>query len=231
MPSAFCLRDRWSGNRRDSLDTLGLPSDRAPTRELTQEPDWLRGAPDRLGGPERGRCRMDGDRCEGLAAPARRGGPGPSWLGSAGRCGDAPSRAAAPDTEALPEVAGVDGVEDDAVAEARAEVQQRLMVGGTLLITVAVGAVGRETAEQLYGADLVRRACCRWLRELRLERFHPCPRRGSGPRGTRWSSWATDAGGGTRARRRTPRCSRPSRSARRSGACSSGCRRSRMTSP
>ncbi|CAM5302574.1 hypothetical protein SFUMM280S_10694 [Streptomyces fumanus] len=44
MPSAFCLRDRWSGNRRDSLDTLGLPSDRAPTRELTQEPDWLRGA-------------------------------------------------------------------------------------------------------------------------------------------------------------------------------------------
>ncbi|MGW2464459.1 transcriptional regulator [Streptomyces sp. NPDC001761] len=63
-----------------------------------------------------------------------------------------------PDTEALPEVSGVDGLEDDVVAEARAEARQRLMVGDTSLITVAVDAMGRETAEQLYGADLVRRA-------------------------------------------------------------------------
>ncbi|WP_333744040.1 transcriptional regulator [Streptomyces ardesiacus] len=67
-------------------------------------------------------------------------------------------RAAAPDTEALPEVSGVSGLEDDVVAEARAEARQRLMVGDTSLITVAVDAMGRETAEQLYGADLVRRA-------------------------------------------------------------------------
>ncbi|MEQ6027925.1 transcriptional regulator [Streptomyces salinarius] len=67
-------------------------------------------------------------------------------------------RAAAPDTEALPEVSGVGGLEDDVVAEARAEARQRLMVGDTSLITVAVDAMGRETAEQLYGADLVRRA-------------------------------------------------------------------------
>lgn len=68
------------------------------------------------------------------------------------------SRAAAPDTEALPEVSGVGGLEDDVVAEARAEARQRLMVGDTSLITVAVDAMGRETAEQLYGADLVCRA-------------------------------------------------------------------------
>ncbi|MCO8308836.1 hypothetical protein NI939_40090 [Streptomyces sp. RKCA-744] len=67
-------------------------------------------------------------------------------------------RAAAPDTEALPEVSGLDGLEDDVVAEARAEARQRLMVGDTSLITVAVDAMGRETAEQLYSADLVRRA-------------------------------------------------------------------------
>ncbi|GGP83939.1 hypothetical protein FHS33_006671 [Streptomyces calvus] len=67
-------------------------------------------------------------------------------------------QAAAPDTEALPEVSGVDGLEDNVVAEARAEARQRLMVGDTSLITVAVDAMGRETAEQLYGADLVRRA-------------------------------------------------------------------------
>lgn len=71
---------------------------------------------------------------------------------------DPKPRAAAPDTEALPEVSGVDGLEDDVVAEARAEARQRLMVGDTSLITVAVDAMGRETAEQLYGADLVRRA-------------------------------------------------------------------------
>jgi len=64
----------------------------------------------------------------------------------------------APDTEALPEVSGVDGLEDDVVAQARTEARQRLMVGDTSLITVAVDAMGRETAEQLYGADLVHRA-------------------------------------------------------------------------
>ncbi|WP_309053546.1 transcriptional regulator, partial [Streptomyces sp.] len=58
-------------------------------------------------------------------------------------------RAAAPDTEALPEVSGVGGLEDDVMAEARAEARQRLMVGDTSLITVAVDAMGRETAEQL----------------------------------------------------------------------------------
>ncbi|KMS82822.1 hypothetical protein ACZ91_56485 [Streptomyces regensis] len=66
--------------------------------------------------------------------------------------------AVVPNTEALPEVSGVDGLEDDVVAEARAEARQRLTVGDTSLITVAVDAMGRETAEQLYGADLVRRA-------------------------------------------------------------------------
>ncbi|APE26819.1 hypothetical protein vnz_37285 (plasmid) [Streptomyces venezuelae] len=64
----------------------------------------------------------------------------------------------APDTEALPEVSGVDGLDDDVVAEARAEARQRLMVGDTSLITVAIDAMGRKTAEQLYGFDLVRRA-------------------------------------------------------------------------
>jgi hypothetical protein len=68
------------------------------------------------------------------------------------------SQAAPPDTEVLPDVSGVDDLEDDVVAEARAEARQRLMMGDTSLITVAVDAMGRETAEQLYGADLVRRA-------------------------------------------------------------------------
>ncbi|WP_371604943.1 helix-turn-helix domain-containing protein (plasmid) [Streptomyces sp. NBC_01220] len=66
-------------------------------------------------------------------------------------------QAPAPDTEALPEVSGVDGLEDDVVAQTRAEARLRLMVGDTSLITVAVDAMGREEAEQLYGADLVRR--------------------------------------------------------------------------
>ncbi|WLQ53790.1 helix-turn-helix domain-containing protein (plasmid) [Streptomyces poriferorum] len=66
-------------------------------------------------------------------------------------------QAPAPDTEALPEVSGVDALEDDVVAQTRAEARQQLMVGDTSLITVAVDAMGREDAEQLYGADLVRR--------------------------------------------------------------------------
>ncbi|MEU3855050.1 helix-turn-helix domain-containing protein [Streptomyces sp. NPDC029554] len=65
---------------------------------------------------------------------------------------------AVPGTDALPEVSGVDGLEDDVVAEARAEARQRLMVGDSSLITVAIDAMGPEAAEQLYGADLVRRA-------------------------------------------------------------------------
>ncbi|MEW2289620.1 helix-turn-helix domain-containing protein [Streptomyces sp. NPDC047841] len=67
-------------------------------------------------------------------------------------------QAAVPDAEALPEVSGVDGLEAAEVAQAREEARQRLMVGDTSLITVAVEAMGRETAEQLYGPDLVRRA-------------------------------------------------------------------------
>lgn len=67
-------------------------------------------------------------------------------------------QAAVPNAEALPEVSGVDGLEAAEVAQARAEARQRLMVGDTSLITVAVDAMGREDAEQLYGRDLVRRA-------------------------------------------------------------------------
>jgi DNA-binding transcriptional ArsR family regulator len=67
-------------------------------------------------------------------------------------------RAATPDTEALPEVTGVNDLDDNAVAEARAEARQRLMVGDTSLITVTVDAMGHEAAEQLYGTNLVRRA-------------------------------------------------------------------------
>ncbi|MFI0742686.1 transcriptional regulator [Streptomyces sp. NPDC021100] len=68
-------------------------------------------------------------------------------------------QAVSPETEeTLPEVSGVEGLEDDVLAQARAEARQRLMVGDTSLITVAVDAMGRETAEQLYGPDLVRRA-------------------------------------------------------------------------
>jgi hypothetical protein len=67
-------------------------------------------------------------------------------------------RAATPDTETLPEVTGVNDLDDNAVAEARAEARQRLMLGDTSLITVPVDAMGRETAKQLYGTNLVRRA-------------------------------------------------------------------------
>ncbi|MFE3144281.1 transcriptional regulator [Streptomyces scopuliridis] len=62
------------------------------------------------------------------------------------------------EAEAPPVVSGVEGLEDEVVAQARAEARQRLMVGDTSLITVAVDAMGREDAEQLYGPDLVRRA-------------------------------------------------------------------------
>ncbi|MFD5881969.1 transcriptional regulator [Streptomyces yangpuensis] len=65
---------------------------------------------------------------------------------------------AAPEAEVLPDVSGVEGLEATEVAQARAEARQRLMQGDSSLITVAVDAMGREAAEQLYGADLVRRA-------------------------------------------------------------------------
>ncbi|MFE2498835.1 winged helix-turn-helix domain-containing protein [Streptomyces scopuliridis] len=69
-------------------------------------------------------------------------------------------QAAAPEaeTEAPPAVSGMEVLEDEVVAQARAEARQRLMLGDTSLITVAVDAMGREDAEQLYGPDLVRRA-------------------------------------------------------------------------
>ncbi|GHI74575.1 transcriptional regulator [Streptomyces spororaveus] len=66
-------------------------------------------------------------------------------------------QAAAPETETLLAV-DLDALEADVVAQARAEARERLMVGDTSLITVALDAMGREDAEQLYGADLVRRA-------------------------------------------------------------------------
>ncbi|MFF8939209.1 transcriptional regulator [Streptomyces paradoxus] len=65
---------------------------------------------------------------------------------------------AVPGTEALPEVSSVGSLGDEVVAQARTEARQRLMVGDTSLINVAVNAMGRETAEQLYGPNLVRRA-------------------------------------------------------------------------
>ncbi|MFD6114052.1 transcriptional regulator [Streptomyces yangpuensis] len=65
---------------------------------------------------------------------------------------------AAPEAEVLPDVSRVEGLEATEVAQARAEARQRLMQGDSSLITVAVDAMGREAAEQLYGADLVRRA-------------------------------------------------------------------------
>ncbi|MFD7498319.1 transcriptional regulator [Streptomyces sp. NPDC059832] len=64
----------------------------------------------------------------------------------------------APEEEAMPDVSGVEGLEAAELAQARAEARERLMVGDTSLITVAVDAMGRESAEQLYGADLVHRA-------------------------------------------------------------------------
>ncbi|WP_327259819.1 MULTISPECIES: transcriptional regulator [unclassified Streptomyces] len=71
--------------------------------------------------------------------------------------GPKPQAAPSPEPEALPAVSGVEGLEATEVAQARAEAQERLMVGDTSLVTVAVDSMGREGAEQLYGADLVRR--------------------------------------------------------------------------
>ncbi|MEU0703374.1 transcriptional regulator [Streptomyces bacillaris] len=63
-----------------------------------------------------------------------------------------------PDTACAPAAEpGVKGLEDDVIAQARIEAGQRLMAGDTSLITLAVDAMGREEAEQLYGPALVRR--------------------------------------------------------------------------
>ncbi|MFB6865111.1 winged helix-turn-helix domain-containing protein [Streptomyces virginiae] len=64
---------------------------------------------------------------------------------------------AAPEAEVPTDVSGVEDLEATEVALARTEARQRLMQGNSSLITVAVDAMGREAAEQLYGPDLVRR--------------------------------------------------------------------------
>ncbi|MER7316504.1 helix-turn-helix domain-containing protein [Streptomyces halstedii] len=68
----------------------------------------------------------------------------------------------APEHEVLPQVSGVRDLQDAEVAQARAEAQERLMLGDTSLLTLAVDTMGRPAAEQLYGTDLV-------LHALRLE--------------------------------------------------------------
>ncbi|MFE7514772.1 transcriptional regulator [Streptomyces sp. NPDC057540] len=65
--------------------------------------------------------------------------------------------AVAPEAEALPNVSAVAGLEAEEVAQARTEARQKLMLGDSSLITLAVDAMGREAAEELYGAALVRR--------------------------------------------------------------------------
>ncbi|BAG16863.1 hypothetical protein [Streptomyces griseus] len=62
-----------------------------------------------------------------------------------------------PDTESLPIGPGVQGLQDDEIVLARNDARQRLMMGDTSLITVAVDTLGREEAEHLYGPALVRR--------------------------------------------------------------------------
>ncbi|MFJ8848543.1 transcriptional regulator [Streptomyces cyaneofuscatus] len=61
------------------------------------------------------------------------------------------------DAETTPVQPGVEGLEDDVVAQVRNEARQLLMVGDTSLITLAVDAMGREEADRLYGPALVRR--------------------------------------------------------------------------
>ncbi|MEV7657947.1 helix-turn-helix domain-containing protein [Streptomyces anulatus] len=62
-----------------------------------------------------------------------------------------------PDTENLPIGSGVQDLQDDEIVQARNDARQRLMMGDTSLITVAVDTLGREEAEHLYGPALVRR--------------------------------------------------------------------------
>lgn len=62
-----------------------------------------------------------------------------------------------PGTENMPIGSGVQGLQDEEIVQARNDARQRLMMGDTSLITVAVEILGREEAEQLYGPALVRR--------------------------------------------------------------------------
>lgn len=62
-----------------------------------------------------------------------------------------------PETESMPIGSGVQGLQDDEIVQARNDARQRLMMGDTSPITVAVDTLGREEAEQLYGPALVRR--------------------------------------------------------------------------
>ncbi|WP_225995090.1 helix-turn-helix domain-containing protein [Streptomyces arboris] len=52
---------------------------------------------------------------------------------------------------------GVQGLRDEEIAQTRNDARQQLMMGDTSLITLAVDAMGREQAEQLYSPALVRR--------------------------------------------------------------------------
>ncbi|MFI0596587.1 transcriptional regulator [Streptomyces griseus] len=60
-------------------------------------------------------------------------------------------------SETMPTASGMEGLNDAEIAETRNDARQRLMMGDTSPITVAVDTLGRETAEQLYGPALVRR--------------------------------------------------------------------------
>ncbi|MFJ3438842.1 transcriptional regulator [Streptomyces cyaneofuscatus] len=59
--------------------------------------------------------------------------------------------------EPLPAGLGVQGLADDEIVQTRNDARQRLMMGDTSPITLAVDTLGREAAEQLYGPTLVRR--------------------------------------------------------------------------
>ncbi|MFD3847983.1 winged helix-turn-helix domain-containing protein [Streptomyces microflavus] len=59
--------------------------------------------------------------------------------------------------EPLPAGLGVQGLADDEIVQTRNDARQRLMMGDTSPITLAVDTLGREEAEQLYGPALVRR--------------------------------------------------------------------------
>ncbi|MFJ5657288.1 transcriptional regulator [Streptomyces microflavus] len=59
--------------------------------------------------------------------------------------------------EPLPAGLGVQGLQDDEIVQTRNDARQRLMMGDTSPITLAVHTLGREEAEQLYGPALVRR--------------------------------------------------------------------------
>lgn len=59
--------------------------------------------------------------------------------------------------EELPQLSGLEDLSKEEIGQARIEAREKLMVGDTSLITLAVEAMGRQGAERLYGAALVRR--------------------------------------------------------------------------